>query len=74
MFKVYMIKECGCVKKDGSLSFDASYEDKKEAELAALRVANHMNKTYCKKHRFHVDESEEGFGIDFDYSCKESGQ
>lgn len=54
--------------------FPKSFASKKEAELEALRLTNHMNKLYCKKHRFHVDDVDGNFVIDFDYSCKERGQ
>jgi len=74
MYSVSLAKECGCVKKDQSISFPKSFEAKEVAELEALRAANYMNKNYCKKHRFHVDEVEGGFVVDFDYSCKEAGQ
>lgn len=51
-----------------------TFTQKLEAELEALRLANYMNKHYCKKHRFHVDEANDGYVVDFDYSCKEAGQ
>lgn len=73
-FTVSVARECGCIKKDSSLCFPKSFASKEEAELEALRATNHMNKNYCRKHRFHVDESENGFVVEFDYSCKESGQ
>ncbi len=74
IYSVSLAKECGCVKKDVALGLPKNYESRAEAELSAFRVANKMNKEYCKKHRFHVDEVQNGFVIDFDYSCKEGGQ
>jgi hypothetical protein len=74
MFNVSTAKECGCIKKDKTIALPKNFTSKEEAELEALRLANHMNKFYCKKHRFHVDEVDGGFVIDFDYSCKEGGQ
>lgn len=74
MYSVSFEKECGCVKKDASLTAMAkSFETKDAAELEALRISNHMNKNYCKKHRFHVNEVGNTFVVDFDYSCKEGG-
>lgn len=74
MFNVYATRECGCIKKDDVLGLPKSFSTKEEAELEALRLSNHMNRFYCKKHRFHVEETENGFAIEFDYSCKEGGQ
>lgn len=74
MYNVSFAKECGCIKKDATLSMPKTFTQKLEAELEALRLANYMNKHYCKKHRFHVDEANDGYVVDFDYSCKEAGQ
>ncbi|HRF56857.1 MAG TPA: hypothetical protein PLV58_05605 [Campylobacterales bacterium] len=74
MYDVSLAKECGCIKKDTALRLPKNYETRVEAELGAFRIANKMNKEYCKKHRFHVDEVENEFVIDFDYSCKDGGQ
>lgn len=74
MYNVSFAKECGCIKKDTTISMPKNFTQKLEAELEALRLANHMNKHYCKKHRFHVEEVDDGFVVDFEYSCKEAGQ
>ncbi len=74
MYTVSLSRECGCIKKDATISFPRSFETKEAAELEALRAANYMNKNYCKKHRFHMDEVDGGFVVEFDYSCKEGGQ
>lgn len=74
MYNVSLARECGCIKKDTTVSFPKNFKTKEIAELEALRTANYMNKSYCKKHRFHVDEVEDNFVVEFDYSCKEGGQ
>ncbi|HIE35162.1 MAG TPA: hypothetical protein EYP79_03065 [Campylobacterales bacterium] len=61
MYKIKMQMMCGCAKKDKKLKewLEKSFTDKKEAEFEALRVANHANANWCKKHRFYaVDEGD----------------
>jgi hypothetical protein len=55
MYTVDIAKRCGCVKKDDSVKLPKIFEDRKEAEFEALKLANHMNANYCKKHRFYVN-------------------
>ncbi len=62
MYRIEMDKMCGCAKKDTELKsrwLDKEYATKEEAELEALRLANHANATWCKKHRFFAYEDEE---------------
>ncbi len=69
MYTIDIEKRCGCVKKDEDLVLPQTYENKEEAELAALRLINHMNANYCKKHRFYVDEEGEKLTIRVELSC-----
>jgi hypothetical protein len=72
MYTVDIEKRCGCVKKDESLELPQRYSSKEEAELAALRLANHMNATYCKKHRFYAVEEGKTITIMVELSCPET--
>ena len=69
MYTVNIEKMCGCVKQDKELELPQSFKSAKEAELTALRVANHMNKDYCKKHRFYVEQEENSYTIKVELSC-----
>ncbi len=68
MFKLTIDKECGCYKKD-SLNLPREYETQEACELDGLRVTNHQNTNYCKKHRFSLHPSEGGYEIQMEYSC-----
>ncbi|MEO1927761.1 MAG: hypothetical protein ABGX26_03650 [Nautiliaceae bacterium] len=68
MFKVDIEKQCGCVKRSG-LEFPKTFETKEEAEFEALKLANHMNANFCKKHRFFVNEEGDTFKIYVELSC-----
>jgi len=68
MYKIDIEKQCGCVKKSG-LKFPQTFENKKEAECEALKLVNHMNANFCKKHRFFVNEEGDTFKIYVELSC-----
>ena len=68
MYKIDIEKKCGCVKKSG-IEFPKTFEDKEEAEFEALKLANHMNANFCKKHRFFVNEEGDTFKIYVELSC-----
>jgi hypothetical protein len=70
MYKVDIEKRCGCVKR-ANLEFPKTFEDKKEAEFEALKLANMMNGKFCKKHRFVVNEEDNTFMIYVEISCPE---
>jgi hypothetical protein len=72
MFTVDLEKKCGCAKKDQNLNLPQSFESEAEAEITALRLANHMNSNYCKKHRFSVKKEENQFIIQVELSCKDA--
>ena len=73
MYKIVMDKLCGCAKKDEKLHpqwLDKEYATKEEAELAALRLANHANANWCKKHRFFAyEENDSIINIAVELSC-----
>ncbi|MRI82846.1 MAG: hypothetical protein C6I00_00305 [Nitratiruptor sp.] len=59
MYRIEMDKLCGCAKKDPILKerwLEPTFKTKEEAEREALRLANHANATWCKKHRFFAYE------------------
>ena len=69
MYTIDIEKRCSCVRKDESLALPQSIENKSEAELTALKLVNHMNANYCKKHRFYVTEEGEKLTIRVELSC-----
>ena len=73
MYRIEMDKMCGCAKRDENLKpqwLDKSYTTKEEAELEALRLANHANANWCKKHRFFAYEEEDSIiRIAVELSC-----
>lgn len=62
MYVVDIEKRCGCFKRD-EIDLPKNFEDSKEAECEALKLANHMNANYCKKHRFFVTKEDNNFII-----------
>jgi len=69
MYTVNIEKMCGCVKQDKELELPQSLKTAKDAELTALKIANRMNKDYCKKHRFYVEQDESSYIIRVELSC-----
>ena len=69
MYTIDIEKRCSCVKKETDLTLPLSFNDKHEAEFAALRLINHMNANYCKKHRFFVEEEGEKLTIRVERAC-----
>ena len=69
MYTIDIEKRCSCVKKDEDLVLPQQFEDKHEAEFAALKLINHMNANYCKKHRFYVDEEGDKLTIRVELAC-----
>ena len=68
MYKIDVEKQCGCIKKS-DLTFPIEVENEAEAKLKALELANMMNKDFCKKHRFAVNQEGENFIISVEMSC-----
>ena len=72
MYKIEMDKMCGCAKKDSELQdrwLSKEFSSKAEAEIEALRLANHANANWCKKHRFYAYEDDSIIRIAVELSC-----
>ncbi len=72
MYKIVLEKMCSCAKKDEDLHknwLDKSFSSKEEAVVEALRLANHANATWCKKHRFYAVDEGENIKIIVETSC-----
>ncbi len=77
MFKVVVANQCGCFKRS-SLQNNLTFDSKDDALLKAIEMRNHMNKKFCKKHEFEVQEVHNNFTISFytpkrDSSCCGTG-
>jgi len=55
MFKVIVQDQCGCFKKS-DLENNLSFSSKDDAMLKAIEMKNIMNRTFCKKHDFQIQE------------------
>lgn len=62
MYKVEILKQCGCVTRNG-LTVVNSYTDREEARQEAIKLTKWMNEEFCHKHQFLVIEKPEGFVI-----------
>lgn len=71
MHKVDIEKRCGCFNHDHT-DLPRMYDSKEAAELDGLRLVNHMNTNYCKKHRFHLAMAEDGYMIRVDLACEDA--
>lgn len=72
MYKIELEKMCGCAKKDEKLQkewLDKEFKDLKEAEFEALRLANHANASWCKKHRFYAVEENNILKVIVELAC-----
>jgi len=62
MYRIELDKMCRCARGEEQLVKEHTsreFKTKEEAELEALRLANHANANWCKKHRFYAYEEEE---------------
>lgn len=62
MYNVRMEKECGCFKRSGMKSIKA-FDNKEDALTEAQEWAEEMNETFCRKHKFTVEEEGSEFLI-----------
>ena len=69
MFTIDIEKRCSCVRKDDALTLPQHFPTREKAAFEALRLANHMNANYCKKHRFFVTEEGEKLTIRVELAC-----
>jgi len=67
-FIVDVEKQCGCIKKSG-WEFPKTFDSREKAEYEALELANQMNATFCKKHRFFVNKEDNKFTIMVEMAC-----
>lgn len=57
MITLKMEKQCGCFKKS-DLEAEQTFTTKEEALEKAKSMCEDMNKTFCQKHQFSFEESE----------------
>lgn len=64
MHKVIVKDVCGCFKKS---DFENNLEitSKDEALSTAIKMKNHMNQEFCRKHEFELVEHASNFVISF---------
>ena len=55
MFKIIIQDQCGCFKKS-DLENNLTFESKDDAMIKAIEMKNIMNRTFCKKHDFQIQE------------------
>ena len=64
MYKVVVSNQCSCFKNskmEGTLHF----ESREEAKAKAIEMMEKMNKDFCKKHEFDVQEMFTSYVISF---------
>ncbi|MFK2823895.1 hypothetical protein ACOJTA_10495 [Malaciobacter sp. WC5094] len=64
MYKIIVANQCGCFKRS-NLQNNLTFQSKDEALLKAIEMKNQMNKEFCKKHEFDVQEMYNNFVISF---------
>ncbi|WP_198304863.1 hypothetical protein [Arcobacter vandammei] len=55
MFKIIVQDQCSCFKKS-DLENNIEFASKDDALLKAIEMKNIMNRTFCKKHEFQIQE------------------
>ncbi len=64
MYKIVVANQCGCFK-NSNLKNNLTFESKDDALSKAIEMNNFMNKEFCKKHKFEVQEMFNNFVISF---------
>ncbi|MBF7070760.1 hypothetical protein [Aliarcobacter butzleri] len=64
MYKIVISNQCDCYKKS-DIENNLSFESKDEALAKAIQIKDFMNKAFCKKHSFEVQEMFNNFVIKF---------
>ena len=64
MYKIVVANQCACFKKS-SLESNIKFQSKDDALMKALEMKSTMNKDFCKKHEFEVEEMFNNFVIKF---------
>ena len=62
MFKIVVDTECGCFKRS-DMQNNLELSSKDEALEKSLEMVNSMNKDFCDKHRFSLQEVGDTFLI-----------
>ena len=71
MYKIVVANQCGCFKRS-DLKNNITFPTKDEALLKAIEMKNMMNKDFCKKHEFEVQEMYNNFVISFYTEAKDT--
>lgn len=64
MYKLVVQDRCSCFSKH-NLEGTFSFSSKDEALKKAIELKNYMNHSFCKKHKFQVEEMFNNFIIKF---------
>lgn len=64
MYKIVISNQCDCYKKS-DIENNLSFESKDEALAKAIQIKDFMNKAFCKKHIFEIQEMFNNFIIKF---------
>ncbi|MFA9373470.1 hypothetical protein [Poseidonibacter sp.] len=64
MYKIVVSNQCACFKKS-DLKNNLTFTSKDEALLKAIEMKDFMNKSFCKKHEFDLQEMYNNFVISF---------
>jgi hypothetical protein len=64
MYKIVVANQCGCFKRS-ALESNISFSSKDDALLKAIEMKDTMNKNFCSKHEFEVEEMFNNFVIKF---------
>jgi hypothetical protein len=62
LHKVIVEKQCGCFKKSRQAA-EVHFNNHAQARAHADEKKNKMNKEWCRKHNFYVEEQENHFII-----------
>lgn len=64
MYKIVVANQCGCFM-NSDLQNNIKFSSKDDALVKALEMKDTMNKEFCKKHEFEVQEMYNNFIIKF---------
>lgn len=69
MYRVVVSQRCGCFQRS-DLENNLEFSSKDDALLKAIDMRDVMNKDFCGKHEFQLQEMGEHFVISFDTEPK----
>lgn len=61
-YKVEILKQCGCFVREG-LAGSYEFDDLQKAMQRAKELADFMNKNFCGKHQFKIEQNNEIINI-----------